>query len=189
VFVVAPYGDVDAAVAIPSLYNDTHPAPAASADTHLTLFADGTAISYNHATHALTADVKGTATLITTGDATATIGGNLAATVAGNVQAQITGNLDTTVTGATTATLTGPATLTAAAALTVNATGVVTITAAAAVSLTAATVAITAPAFSITGNLSVTGNITATGTVAAGNPPVSLTTHTHSRQAPPDAPS
>jgi phage baseplate assembly protein gpV len=49
-------------------------------------------------------------------------------------------------------------------------------------------VSLTAASVSLTGNLAVTGNITATGIIAAGNPPVSLTTHNHGG-SPPVAPS
>ena len=196
VLVLSPSGELAQGVALPALFQDAFPAPAGAENLTRTIYPDGTVVTYDSDAHKFTADIKGDADITTTGNATATIGGTLDASVTGdvtliaaaNVTAQVMGDLTAAVTGATNATLTGPATVTAAAALIVNAIGLVTITAASAVALTAASVAITAPAFALTGNLAVTGNITATGLISAGNPPVSLTTHNHGG-SPPVAPS
>ena len=55
VLLLAPSGDLAAAIVLPSLYSDAHPAPSTSPNEHVIEFPDGAVITYNHAAGTLTA--------------------------------------------------------------------------------------------------------------------------------------
>jgi phage baseplate assembly protein V len=57
--VFAPYGDTSQAVIGPAIFQDDHPAPAASKDQEHVVFPDGSAVDYNSATGTLTVTVAG----------------------------------------------------------------------------------------------------------------------------------
>ncbi|PZQ21168.1 MAG: phage baseplate assembly protein V [Sphingopyxis macrogoltabida] len=61
--IFSPYGDTAQAVIGPAIYQDDHDAPTDSADVHIAEFPDGTRVSYDSASHALTVDA-GTATVV-----------------------------------------------------------------------------------------------------------------------------
>jgi phage baseplate assembly protein gpV len=157
-------------------------------------------ITYDHAAHALTADVMGAAAITTTGNINATIGGTFTGIVAqaisitGNATAAITiaADFTATVTGAATVNVAGPSMAINApdAAVTLTAQTVaitaqqgIAITAAATIALTTPAVAINAAAFSLSGSLSiggeviVAGAITSQGDIQSGA--VSLLAHKH----------
>lgn len=54
VLLLAPSGELAAALVLPALYSNAHPAPSASPDEHVTTYPDGARIAYNHASGALT---------------------------------------------------------------------------------------------------------------------------------------
>nr|DAV41230.1 MAG TPA: baseplate assembly protein [Caudoviricetes sp.] len=54
VLVLAPYGDLGQAVALPALYQQAHPAPQTSAGIEAVHFPDGAAVTYDSAAHLLT---------------------------------------------------------------------------------------------------------------------------------------
>ena len=54
VLLLAPHGDLAQAVALPAIYQDAHPAPAASADIEQVTFPDGSMAAYDSAAHTLT---------------------------------------------------------------------------------------------------------------------------------------
>lgn len=55
VLVFSPSGELGGGVVLTGLFSTMHPAPSDSAAEHITDYPDGARISYNHATHALTA--------------------------------------------------------------------------------------------------------------------------------------
>lgn len=57
VVVAAPSGELGNAVIIGALFQDAHPEPAASADIHRTVYADGSVVEYDRAAHRLTVNV------------------------------------------------------------------------------------------------------------------------------------
>ena len=59
VIILAPYGDPAQAVALPSIYQDSHPAPASSKDVEHVVFPDGTTVDYNSASNTLNVTVAG----------------------------------------------------------------------------------------------------------------------------------
>lgn len=59
VIIASPYGDMGQAAVIGSLYQDAHPAPAASKDQETTVYPDGSTVDYNSATNTLTVTVVG----------------------------------------------------------------------------------------------------------------------------------
>jgi phage baseplate assembly protein V len=63
VLLLCPSGDLAAAVALPAVYADAHPAPSTSPAEHVTLYPDGARLAYNHSTGALTATGIQTATV------------------------------------------------------------------------------------------------------------------------------
>lgn len=66
VLLLAPSGELSAALVLPALYADAHPAPSASPNEHLIEFPDGAVITYNHATGTLS--VQGIKTLTVEAD-------------------------------------------------------------------------------------------------------------------------
>lgn len=64
VMVLAPYGDTTQAVVLPAIYQDDHPAPAASQAVERVEFPDGTFVDYNSETNTLNIDVAGNAKVI-----------------------------------------------------------------------------------------------------------------------------
>lgn len=57
VVVLSPYGDPAQGIVMPALYQDDHPAPAASVDIERTEYADGTVAEYDRAAHQLLWDL------------------------------------------------------------------------------------------------------------------------------------
>lgn len=64
VVLFAPYGDLGQAVIGPSIFQDDHAAPAASADQETTIYPDGTTVDYNSASNTLTITVAGAGNVI-----------------------------------------------------------------------------------------------------------------------------
>lgn len=83
VVVLAPGGDMAAAIAITGLYRDQHPAPSASPDLWHTLMPDGAIIEYDHANHHLRAIIPGSAELQASGAIDITSGADITITAAG----------------------------------------------------------------------------------------------------------
>lgn len=71
-------------VIVGAIYSDEDQPPVNSPDKFHIRFHDGTSIEYDRATHCLVADVKGTATISTTGSATVTAGENITGRAGGN---------------------------------------------------------------------------------------------------------
>ncbi|UEP52281.1 phage baseplate assembly protein V [Burkholderia ambifaria] len=63
VVLLGPMGDFAQAVALRGIYSDTSPAPDSSPSTHTRVYADGARVSYDHAAHALTAELPAGATV------------------------------------------------------------------------------------------------------------------------------
>lgn len=59
VVVLAPYGDPAQAVVLPSLYQDSHPAPSNTKDAEHVIFPDGSTVDYNSASNTLNVTVAG----------------------------------------------------------------------------------------------------------------------------------
>jgi len=57
VLIAAPSGELGNAVIIGSLYQDAHPEPASALTVHKTIYADGTVVKYDRASHTLLADL------------------------------------------------------------------------------------------------------------------------------------
>lgn len=64
VMVLAPYGDPAQAVVLPSIYQDSYPAPATTKDAEHVVFPDGSTVDYNSATNTLEVTVAGSARVI-----------------------------------------------------------------------------------------------------------------------------
>lgn len=64
VVLFAPYGDLGQAVIGPSIFQEDHAAPAASADQETTVYPDGTTVDYNSASNTLTITVAGSGNVI-----------------------------------------------------------------------------------------------------------------------------
>jgi phage baseplate assembly protein V len=96
VMLISPGGDTHGAVALRGVYSDAFPAPESSESRHLTRFADGAVIEYDHAAHALKATLPSGGTAEITADGGVTINGPL--TVNGdtaiNGHTQVNGDAD-----------------------------------------------------------------------------------------------
>lgn len=64
VVVLAPYGDPAQAVVLPSLYQDSHPAPSNTKDAEHVTFPDGSTVEYNSASNTLNVTVAGAGKVI-----------------------------------------------------------------------------------------------------------------------------
>jgi phage baseplate assembly protein V len=64
VMVLAPCGDLGQAVVVGSIYQNSFPAPAASADVTVTKWKDGTTVTYDRAAHKLTVNCAGEVDII-----------------------------------------------------------------------------------------------------------------------------
>ncbi len=64
VLVLAPYGDPAQAVVLPAIYQDTHPAPAATKDVEHVVFPDGSTVEYDSVGNTLEVTVAGAAKVI-----------------------------------------------------------------------------------------------------------------------------
>lgn len=64
VLVLSPYGDPSQAVAMPSIYQDAAPAPAASKDVERVVFPDGSIVEYDSASNTLTVTVAGSGNVV-----------------------------------------------------------------------------------------------------------------------------
>lgn len=64
VFILSPYGDMGQAIVGGSLFQEDHPAPAASKDQETTVFPDGSTVDYNSATNTLTLTVAGSGNIV-----------------------------------------------------------------------------------------------------------------------------
>ena len=71
VLLLAPSGNLAAAIVLPALYADAHPAPSTSPNEHVMEFPDGAVITYNHAAGALS--VQGIKTLTIEADTHVTL--------------------------------------------------------------------------------------------------------------------
>ena len=71
VLLLAPSGDLAAALVLPALYANAHPAPSASPNEHVIEFPDGATITYNHAAGSLA--VQGIKTLTIEADTLVTL--------------------------------------------------------------------------------------------------------------------
>lgn len=96
VLLLCPGGDMHGAVALRGLYSDVFPAPDSSDTRHLTRFADGAVIAYDHGAHALKALLPGGGTAEITAEGGVTINGPL--TVNGDTEinghTQVNGDAD-----------------------------------------------------------------------------------------------
>lgn len=63
VVLLGPMGDFAQAVALRGIYSDAAPAPDNSPNNHTRVYADGARVSYDHAAHALTAELPAGATV------------------------------------------------------------------------------------------------------------------------------
>lgn len=70
VLVLAPYGDLTQAVALPGIYQDAHPAPAARREVERIAFPDGSLVDYDSAGHVLTVTAGSGRVVINCGSAT-----------------------------------------------------------------------------------------------------------------------
>lgn len=64
VVIASPYGDLAQAIVLGSLYQDAYPAPAASADTHKTLYSDGAFVQYDRQNHQYTVSIPASGSLL-----------------------------------------------------------------------------------------------------------------------------
>ena len=64
VVILSPGGDTAQGVVLPSIFQDNHPAPAASQDQETTVYPDGTTVDYNSATNTLTVTVAGSGNVV-----------------------------------------------------------------------------------------------------------------------------
>lgn len=92
VLLLSPGGDTHGALVLRGIYSNAHPAPAAAAARHLVRFADGAVIEYDHAAHALSAELPAGATAQITADGGVTINGPV--TINGDTQ--VNGDIDLT---------------------------------------------------------------------------------------------
>lgn len=70
VLVISPFGDPALGLALPALYQDTHPAPAGVKTVRRVTFADGTVIEYDRAGSKLSVNCVGSAAINATGPVT-----------------------------------------------------------------------------------------------------------------------
>lgn len=63
VMLLCPMGDPAQGVALCGFYSDQFPAPGNSADTHMRVYPDGAALTYDHAAHVLNVALPGGATI------------------------------------------------------------------------------------------------------------------------------
>lgn len=63
VVLLCPMGDPAQGVALRGVFSDAAPAPASSPDTHTRIYPDGAVVAYDHAAHALTAELPAGATV------------------------------------------------------------------------------------------------------------------------------
>lgn len=64
VLVLAPYGDPAQAVALPAIYQDSHPAPSNTKGAEHVVFPDGSTVDYNSASNTLNIQVAGAGKVI-----------------------------------------------------------------------------------------------------------------------------
>lgn len=88
VIVFSPCGELGLGIAIGGFYNDANPAPSADPNLKLRMFEDGCVISYDIATHHLSAILPGGGQATLTADGGVTVNGDT--TINGNLQ--VTGN-------------------------------------------------------------------------------------------------
>lgn len=70
VLVLSPYGDPSQALVLPAIYQDDHPAPAASRNIERTVYPDGSVVEYDSAGHRLTVTAGSGSVTINCGTAT-----------------------------------------------------------------------------------------------------------------------
>ncbi|KUZ74971.1 baseplate assembly protein [Burkholderia ubonensis] len=73
VVLLCPMGDPAQGVALRGLYSDAAPAPASSPDTHTRVYPDGASIAYDHAAHALKAELPAGATVLVVAPGSVTV--------------------------------------------------------------------------------------------------------------------
>ena len=64
VLVLSPYGDPAQGVVLPSIYQEDHPAPAATKDVERVVFPDGSVVEHDSASNTLTVTVAGSGNVI-----------------------------------------------------------------------------------------------------------------------------
>ncbi|MDO5101492.1 MAG: phage baseplate assembly protein V [Lautropia sp.] len=74
VLVLAPYGDLAQAVVLPAIYQEAHPAPAASKDVEHVVFPDGSTVDYDSTAHRLTVTAGSGQVVVNCGVATVNAG-------------------------------------------------------------------------------------------------------------------
>lgn len=74
VLVLAPFGDLAQAVAVPAIYQDAHPAPVASPEREHVVFPDGSTVDYDSAAHRLTVTAGSGQVIVNCGQATINAG-------------------------------------------------------------------------------------------------------------------
>lgn len=99
VIVLSPEGDTRSAVVLRGVYSNAFPAPASAANEHVTRYADGAVIKYDHSAHALTAQLPSGGTATITADGGVTINGPL--TVNGDTKIVGDTSVSKTLTAAT----------------------------------------------------------------------------------------
>lgn len=172
VLVLAPSGELAAAVVIPAIYQTAHPAPADTPDLARLAFADGAVLEYDRAAHKLKAVIPGTVEVSAQGDIIAITQSNATLTASGDLTA--------TIGGAATIESSGPATLKAPSvkidspATTITGTLTVAGLLTYAAGMAGSGSAPGGAAAIITGDLKTTGDVTADG--------ISLKTHVHTEQ-------
>ena len=77
VLLLAPHGDLARAVVLPAIYQDAHPAPAASADIEQVTFPDGSMAAYDSAAHTLTITAGSGSVIVNCDQATINAGSSL----------------------------------------------------------------------------------------------------------------
>lgn len=114
VVVAAVGGDLGNAVIIGSLYQDAYPEPADRIDTHRTVYADGTRVEYDRASHTLLADLGASTIKADRAEVLLQVGGVQISITNGGVA--ITGNLTIKgVSGASTVAMDGNVAITGSA--------------------------------------------------------------------------
>lgn len=78
VVLLAPAGELAAAVALPAVYRSAYAPPANAKTVHRTTYADGAVIEYDREAHKLTATIPGDVELTADGDVTVDAGGSVA---------------------------------------------------------------------------------------------------------------
>jgi phage baseplate assembly protein V len=158
VLVLSPSGDFRQGFALPSIYQNAHPAPADSEKIHRIEYSDGAVLEYDRENHRLTATIPGEVVIDAQGDIKATTQKSATVEATENISATAQGNISASSAGTITANCAGAMSLQASGAVLIQAGGILTLQ---------------APSLVIDGPVTQTGgDITSDG--------ISAQTHTHS---------